>query len=129
MTSHAALVARGWGKCCIVGAGEIKVNVHKKTMTVGGKSYKEGDMITLNGTRGLVYAGALKMMDATENPRLAGFMKLVNKFRKLGVRTNADTVADARTRGSSEPRASACSARSTCSTAKGRMSRCSCSAR
>ena len=96
MTSHAALVARGWGKCCIVGAGELKVDAHKKTLTVGGKTCKEGDLLTLNGTRGAVYAGALKMIDATENPRFAGFMKLADKFRKLGVRTNADTPADAR---------------------------------
>jgi len=95
MTSHAALVARGWGKCCIVGAGELKIDAQKKTMSVGGKSYKEGDALTLNGTRGWVYAGAVKMMDATENPRLAAFMKLVDKHRKMGVRTNADTPADA----------------------------------
>jgi len=95
MTSHAALVARGWGKCCIVGAGELKIDAQKKTMTVGGKSYKEGDALTLTGTRGWVYAGAVKMMDATENPRLAAFMKLVDKHRKMGVRTNADTPADA----------------------------------
>lgn len=96
MTSHAALVARGWGKCCIVGAGELKVDVHTKKLTVGGKTFKEGDVVTLNGTRGLVYAGAVKMMDATENPRLGLFMKLVDKNRKLGVRTNADTPADAK---------------------------------
>ncbi len=96
MTSHAALVARGWGKCCIVGAGELKVEVHAKKLSVGGKSFKEGDVVTLNGTRGLVYAGAVKMMDATENPRLAQFMKLVDQNRKLGVRTNADTPADAK---------------------------------
>ena len=96
MTSHAALVARGWGKCCIVGAGELKVEVHAKQLSVGGKSFKEGDVVTLNGTRGLVYGGAVKMMDATENPRLGKFMKLVDKNRKLGVRTNADTPADAK---------------------------------
>ncbi len=95
MTSHAALVARGWGKCCIVGAGELKIDAQKKTMTVGGKSCKEGDVLTLNGTRGLVYAGAVKMMDATENPRLADFMKLVDRHRTMGVRTNADTPSDA----------------------------------
>ncbi|MBN2021594.1 MAG: pyruvate, phosphate dikinase [Pirellulales bacterium] len=96
MTSHAALVARGWGKCCIVGAGELKIDVHKGVMTVGGKTFKAGDTITLNGTRGRVYAGALTMMDATENPRFQEFMKLVDKFRTLGVRTNADTPADAK---------------------------------
>ncbi len=96
MTSHAALVARGWGKCCIVGAGELKISLAKKTLSVGGKTFKEGDVLTLNGTRGFVYAGAVKMMDASENPRLAQFMKIVDKHRKLGVRTNADTPADAR---------------------------------
>ena len=96
MTSHAALVARGWGKCCIVGAGELKIDLAKKILTVGGKAHKEGDVLTLNGTKGLVYAGAVKMMDASENPRLAEFMTIVDKYRKLGVRTNADTPADAR---------------------------------
>jgi pyruvate,orthophosphate dikinase len=96
MTSHAALVARGWGKCCIVGAGELKIDVHKKTLSVGGKTFKEGDLLTLNGTKGKVYGGAVKMMDATENPRFGAFMKLVDKFRKLGVRTNADTPNDAK---------------------------------
>ncbi|WP_347245150.1 pyruvate, phosphate dikinase [Thermogutta sp.] len=96
MTSHAALVARGWGKCCIVGAGKIKVDPVKKSMTVNGKTYKEGDWITLNGTRGFVYEGQLPLIDATENPRLKEFMALVEKYRKLGVRTNADTPADAK---------------------------------
>ena len=96
MTSHAALVARGWGKCCIVGAGDIKIDMHSRTMTVGGKTFKEGDVLTLNGTRGLVYAGALKMTDSTENPRFKGFMKIVDEFRTLGVRTNADNPADAK---------------------------------
>jgi pyruvate,orthophosphate dikinase len=96
MTSHAALVARGWGKCCIVGAGALKVNVHTRTMTVGGATLKEGDQITLNGTRGWVYQGALAMMDASENPRFQEFMKLVDAQRQLKVRTNADTPEDAR---------------------------------
>jgi pyruvate,orthophosphate dikinase len=96
MTSHAALVARGWGKCCIVGAGEMKVDVHAKTMTVGGNVYREGDDITLNGTLGNIYAGRLPMIDATENPKFQAFMKLVDRFRTLGVWANADTPADAR---------------------------------
>jgi pyruvate,orthophosphate dikinase len=95
MTSHAALVARGWGKCCIVGAGELKIDLRAKTMKAGGKTFHEGDLLTLNGTRGRVYEGALKTMDATENPRFGAFMKLVDKYRKLGVRTNADTPHDA----------------------------------
>lgn len=96
MTSHAALVARGWGKCCIVGAAAIKVNVQSKQMTVDGAVFKEGDEVTLNGTKGLVYEGMLDMMDATENPRFQHFMKLVDKQRNLGVRTNADTAEDAK---------------------------------
>ncbi len=97
MTSHAALVARGWGKCCVVGAGEIHVDVPNRRMVVSGREFVEGAMITLNGTRGLVYEGALPMVDATENPRFQAFMKLVDKYRRLGVRTNADTPEDART--------------------------------
>ena len=96
MTSHAALVARGWGKCCIVGAGAMKINMAAKTMSVGGKTFKQGDTITLNGTRGLVYEGALAMIDATENPRFQEFMKIVDEHRTMGVRTNADTPEDAR---------------------------------
>jgi pyruvate, orthophosphate dikinase len=98
MTSHAALVARGWGKCCIVGAGGIHVDVASKTAKITGNNIvlKEGDAITLNGTKGCVYVGALKLMDASENPRFQGFMKMVDKFRTMGVRTNADTPADAK---------------------------------
>ena len=96
MTSHAALVARGWGKCCIVGAGGIEVDAHGKTIRVGSELLREGDVITLNGTRGNVYAGALRMMDATENPRFQKFMALADEIRALAVRTNADTPEDAR---------------------------------
>jgi len=95
MTSHAALVARGWGKCCIVGAGELEIDAEAKTMSVDGRSFKEGDFLTLNGTRGLVYEGQLAMIDATENPRFQEFMAIVDKYRTMGVRTNADTPADA----------------------------------
>ena len=96
MTSHAALVARGWGKCCIVGAGAIKLDMAAKTMTVEGKTLKEGDVITLNGTKGKGYEGALAMIDATENPRFQEFMTIVDKFRTMGVRTNAETPEDAK---------------------------------
>ena len=95
MTSHAALVARGWGKCCIVGCSALHIDVHAKTMTVDGKTYREGDQITLNGTRGRVYAGKLPMVSSTENPRFVAYMKIVDKFRTIGVRTNADTPDDA----------------------------------
>ena len=96
MTSHAALVARGWGKCCIVGAGMIQVNSSDKKMVINGKTYKEGDVITLNGTKGIVYKDRLSMIDATENPNFQDYMKLVDKYRKLGVRANADTPGDAK---------------------------------
>jgi pyruvate,orthophosphate dikinase len=98
MTSHAALVARGWGKCCIVGAGQLHVDVVAKKVKITGSDIvlKEGDVITLNGTKGNVYVGSIALMDATENPRFQDFMKLVDKSRKMGVRTNADTPADAK---------------------------------
>ncbi|MDD5764699.1 MAG: pyruvate, phosphate dikinase [Candidatus Marinimicrobia bacterium] len=96
MTSHAALVARGWGKCCIVGCGALHVDYAKRTLSVGGKTFKEGDFVTLNGTKGNVYEGQLPMIDATENPILIKFLKLCDSIRKLGVRTNADTPADAK---------------------------------
>ncbi|HQL71318.1 MAG TPA: PEP/pyruvate-binding domain-containing protein, partial [Bacteroidales bacterium] len=75
MTSHAALVARGWGKCCIVGAGTLDVNENTKTATVKGSNVviKEGDIITLNGTKGHVYTGSIELMDASENPRFQDF--------------------------------------------------------
>jgi len=97
MTSHAALVARGWGKCCIVGAGTLVIDVVSKTITADGTVYREGDVLTLNGTRGLVYAGELPMIDATENPRFVDFMNLADEIRAMKVRTNADTPDDART--------------------------------
>jgi pyruvate,orthophosphate dikinase len=98
MTSHAALVARGWGKCCIVGAGKLHVDAKSKTAKIEGTNIvlKEGDFVTLNGTKGHVYQKALKLMDATENPRFKSFMKIVDKFRTMGVRTNADSPADSK---------------------------------
>ena len=97
MTSHAALVCRGWGKCCIVGAGALEISEAAHTMKVGGKVYKAGDVISINGTRGYVYAGAVAMMDSSDNPKLKHFMKLADKFLKLGGRANADNPADAET--------------------------------
>jgi pyruvate,orthophosphate dikinase len=96
MTSHAALVARGWGKCCIVGASGMHPHPHKKLLQVGGMELREGAVVTLNGTRGHVYAGELKLVDSSENPRFQQFMALVDKFRTLSVRANADTAEDAR---------------------------------
>jgi len=95
MTSHAALVARGWGKCCIVGAGALDIDVVGKTIKVDGKTFDEGDVLTLNGTRGMVYVGELGMIDATENPRFVDFMALADEIRAMNVRTNAETPDDA----------------------------------
>ncbi|MCQ2175700.1 MAG: pyruvate, phosphate dikinase [Bacteroidales bacterium] len=95
MTSHAALVARGWGKCCIVGCESMKINLAKKTLDFNGKTYKEGDWLSLNGSKGFVYGTKIDTMDASENPLFIKFMSLVDKYRRLGIRTNADTPEDA----------------------------------
>ena len=95
MTSHAAVVARGMGKCCVAGAHDIKVDEEAKTMTVNGKVYTEKDLISLDGSTGAVYEGELE----TQNPQLSGnfgtFMEWADEARKLKVRTNADTPHDA----------------------------------
>ncbi|MCK9573901.1 MAG: pyruvate, phosphate dikinase, partial [Candidatus Omnitrophica bacterium] len=96
MTSHAALVARGWGKCCIVGCSNLHVDYDAKTLKAGDKMLKEGQWLTLNGTKGNVYAGQLKMMDASEeNQILSEFLKMCDLFRRLKIRANADTPEDA----------------------------------
>ncbi len=96
MTSHAALVARGWGKCCIVGCGALHVDLGRKELRIGESVFHEGDWITLNGTKGNVYAGQLPMMAAgEENVTLMDFLKICDTVRRLGVRTNAETPADA----------------------------------
>ncbi|MEE4312662.1 MAG: pyruvate, phosphate dikinase [candidate division KSB1 bacterium] len=97
MTSHAALVARGWGKCCIVGCSALQIDAKAKKVTVNGKVLKEGDWITLNGTKGRVYKGQLDLVepDLEGNVYYAKLMKWADKFRKLGIRTNADSPEDA----------------------------------
>jgi pyruvate,orthophosphate dikinase len=96
MTSHAALVARGWGKCCIVGCGGLHVDLAKKEFHIGGQTFREGDWITLNGSKGTIYGGQLPMMDAgEENKVLMDFLKVCDGIKRLGVRTNAESPADA----------------------------------
>ncbi len=97
MTSHAALVARGWGKCCIVGCGALAINSRDRRLTVNGRVLKEGDTISLNGTKGIVYSGGLKLLaaDPEKDEIFQEMMQWVDDFRKLGVRTNADTPEDA----------------------------------
>ena len=96
MTSHAALVARGWGKCCIVGAGDVHLDLARKTMTTPAGTYKEGNVLSLNGSKGLVYEGELPLVSGSENEYFKRFMSIVDKYRKMGVRTNADTPEDAK---------------------------------
>ncbi len=95
MTSHAAVVARGMGKCCVSGAGSIKINYKNRTMTVDKKVFNEGDWISLNGTTGEVYEGKVKTQEADLSGDFGAVMKLADKFTRMKVRTNADTPHDA----------------------------------
>lgn len=98
MTSHAALVARGWGKCCIVGCGDIEIHHESKTFHAkNGTIIKEGDWISLNGTKGLAYEGRLTLTDINldKNQSYKDLMKLVDKIKVMGVRANAETPVDA----------------------------------
>src|SRR5574344_1368353 len=95
MTSHAAVVARGMGKCCVSGAGAINVDYKKKTLEVDGLVLKEGDFISLNGTTGQVFEGKVETKAATVSGDFAELMKLCDKYTRLQVRTNADTPHDA----------------------------------
>ena len=96
MTSHAAVVARGMGKCCVSGAGEIKVDYKERTVEMRGKVYKEGDWISLNGSTGDVYEGEVPTVDADLSGDFSKIMELAEKYTKVDVRTNADTPKDAR---------------------------------
>jgi len=96
MTSHAAVVTRGMGKCCVAGAGDIEVNEKTREMRAKGQVFKDGDWISLDGTTGRVIKGRLKTVDAKpDDPELLKFMSWAEPFRKLGVRANADIPRDA----------------------------------
>jgi len=95
-TSHAAVVARGMGKCCVSGCTEIKVNEDEKFFTVNGKKFVEGDVISLDGSTGIVYEGAVETQDADLSGYFQTFMSWADKYRTLKVRTNADTPRDAK---------------------------------
>jgi pyruvate,orthophosphate dikinase len=97
MTSHAALVARGWGKCCIVGCSALNIDFHNKTLNIGDSILHEGDWVTLNGSLGNIYEGALslKKPDLEQNKYFNKLMLLADSKRKLGIRTNADSPEDA----------------------------------
>jgi pyruvate,orthophosphate dikinase len=96
MTSHAAVVARGMGKCCVAGAGGIKVNYKERTMLIGKDLYKEGDWISINGSSGAVYEGKIKTMDPQLSDDFAELMKIADSVSTMKVRTNADTPETAR---------------------------------
>ena len=96
MTSHAAVVARGMGKCCVSGCGDIKMDEANKKFEVAGRTYHEGDFSSLDGSTGNVYDGAIPTVDATIAGEFGRIMGWADKFRQLEVRTNADTPADAK---------------------------------
>ncbi len=95
-TSHAAVVARGWGKCCIVGAEKVSIDYKSKTMSSGGKTVKEGEWVTLDGGEGIAYLGAQPLVTPELPKAYTTLMKWVDEIRKLRVRTNADTPQDSR---------------------------------
>ena len=95
MTSHAAVVARGMGKCCVSGAGGVKINYKERVLEMNGKTYKEGDFISLNGSTGEVYDGQIATMEPELSGNFGRLMELSDKKAKLLVRTNADTPHDA----------------------------------
>lgn len=96
MTSHAAVVARGMGKCCVSGCGDIVMNEAEKKFTLAGKTFKEGDSISIDGTTGNIYEGVIATVDATIAGEFGRIMAWADKYRRLKVRTNADTPTDAK---------------------------------
>ncbi len=95
MTSHAAVVARGMGTCCVAGCSDARINEHSKTLEINGQRFKEGDFISLDGSTGSVYAGEIKTVEADVSGDFAKLMGWADEFRRLKVRTNADTPQDA----------------------------------
>ena len=96
MTSHAAVVARGMGTCCVSGCGDIAMDEENKQFTLAGKTFHEGDWLSIDGTTGNIYDGEIKTVDATIAGEFGRVMAWADKYRKLKVRTNADTPADAK---------------------------------
>ena len=96
MTSHAAVIARGMGACCVSGCGDITVNEEEHVFTVNGKTFHEGDIISVDGSTGLVYEGEITTVPATISGNFATFMQWADERRTLSIRTNADTPEDAR---------------------------------
>ena len=94
MTSHAAVVARGMGTCCVSGCGEIKIDEEAKVFELGGHTFHEGDYISLDGSTGKIYKGDIATQEATVSGNFERIMEWADQFRTLRVRTNADTPAD-----------------------------------
>ncbi len=96
MTSHAAVVARGWGKCCVAGAGELQIDANKRTITVDGKTFTHTDVLSIDGATGEVMVGEIERSEPKLSREFETVMQWSDEFRTLGVRTNADTPADAK---------------------------------
>ncbi|HJN67727.1 MAG TPA: putative PEP-binding protein, partial [Pirellulales bacterium] len=96
MTSHAAVVARGWGKCCVAGAGDIKINEKSRNITINGRKFTHKDILSIDGSTGQVMAGAVATHEPTLSGNFSTLMKWTDKYRTLGIRTNADTPDDAK---------------------------------
>ena len=127
MTSHAAVVARGMGACCVCGCGnsnDVVIDYDAKTFTINGKTFHEGDFISIDGTTGNIYEGQIATVAATENANLQRFMAWADKYRQLKVFTNADNPRDAKQGSISALRASACAVPSTCSSPRTASRRC-----
>lgn len=95
MTSHAAVVARGMGSCCVSGCSSIVMDEENKVFTLGGYTFHEGDEISIDGSTGKIYKGLINKVDATITGEFGRIMAWADKYRRLGVRTNADTPKDA----------------------------------
>lgn len=94
MTSHAAVVARGMGTCCVSGCSDIVIDEENEVFTLGGEEFHKGDYISLDGTTGKIYKGDIKTVEATVSGNFERIMNWADEYRKLGVRTNADTPKD-----------------------------------
>ena len=115
MTSHAAVVARGMGTCCVSGCGEIKMDEENKKFELGGKTYVEGDYLSLDGSTGNIYGEAIPTVDASIAGEFGRIMAWADQFRTLKVRTNADNPVMLNRLGNSVLRVLVCAVRSICS--------------
>ena len=96
MTSHAAVVARGWGRCCVAGAGEVNINEKSRSFTVNGRKFTHKTLISIDGSTGEVMSGEVETSTPTLSGNFAKVMRWADKYRRLDVRTNADSPADAK---------------------------------